>query len=101
MPTRTKSGALPPPAPAAAQGPGPREQAARIIAQADGTMDPAARMLAWLVVEVGRQGDLLDRLTNLLPAAEAAAARLAHPIRGAFGRGGPAGTVDMTGGKPR
>jgi len=59
-------------------------------------------MLAWLIVEAGRQGDLIDRLTDLLPAAEAAAARLASSrVAGLLGRGGQAAAIDMTGGKPR
>jgi len=102
MQTRSKSGALPPPAPPAAEGPGPREMAARqLAAELLGGPQDTERMIVWLMAELGRQGDLIDRLTSLLPAAEAAAARLAHPIRGAFGRGGQAAAVDITGGKPR
>jgi hypothetical protein len=98
MQTRTKSGDLPPPVLPAAEAAFTREAVvAALLASGAGTEE----ILAWIAVELARQGDLIDRLTNLLPAAEAAAARLAHPIRGAFGRGGQAAAVNMTGGKPR
>lgn len=104
MPTNTKRGAAPPPAPTADAGRGPREAAAVWLVNQDTTTD--SDLLAYLTVELARQGDVLDRLTALLPAAEAAAAKLAHPIRSALGRGGPvttatSGHVDLTGGKPR
>ncbi len=107
MQTRSKSGAPPPPVAPPPEGPGPRqlaalEMAAQLQADCAGLLDPAARALCWVAVELGRQGDLLDRLTGLLPAAEAAAARLGNSrVAGLLGRGGPAAAVDMSGGRKR
>lgn len=59
----------------------------------------------WLMLELGRQGDLIDRLTALLPAAEQAARLMGNPAAAAVVRaagrrrgGKPPAAVNLTNG---
>lgn len=112
MPTDTAQSA--PPGTEKPPAPGPRERAAlamiRLMQAGNGpalaALDPAEQMLCWLAAELGRQGDVLDRLTALLPAAERAARLMSNPaaaavVKAAGRRSGRAGrgaaSVDLKG----
>jgi hypothetical protein len=49
------------------------------------------QLIAWAVVELARQGDFIDRLTALLPAAEQAARLMNNPAAAAVARAASVG----------
>lgn len=113
MPTDTAQPAPPGTAAPDPPAPGPLELAAlRMIRDVQlehgpglTVLDPAERLLCWIAAELGRQGDLINRLTALLPAAEQAARLMSNPaaaavakVAGRGRRGGrPAAAVDLRG----